>query len=71
MALHGNRTLSASDRHTQRMTLHQTEMDKVEAILTPEQKTKFEEICARREQRRDEHQGAEQAPHSSPPGVKP
>ncbi len=66
LALRQNTSLSPQDKHSQMMALHQAEMTKVEAILTPEQKTKFEEMRSNMEQRRQEHQGAEQTP---PPGL--
>ena len=69
MALRENTSLSPEERHTQMMALHQAEMTKVEAILTPEQKTKFEDMRARMEQRRDEHHGAERMPPPPPPGM--
>jgi Spy/CpxP family protein refolding chaperone len=69
-ALHTNTALSDQDKHAQGMALHQEEHDKLMALLTPEQKTKFAEMEQRmRERRQGGGGGAEPPPPPPPPGV--
>ena len=64
MALHQNTSLSEADRHSQMMSIHQAQTTKIEAILNPDQKTKFEAMQANREQH---HQQQEQGQPAAPP----
>jgi protein CpxP len=53
-ALRANTSLAPADRHAQGEALRQDQDAKVRAVLTPDQKTKFDEMEARmREHRRD------------------
>ena len=68
-AVRSNTALAPQDRRSQMMALRQTEHDKVVAILTPDQKTKFEAMEARRqEQMRGRGPGGDgQGPPPTPP----
>jgi Spy/CpxP family protein refolding chaperone len=59
-ALRGNASLPQEDRHTQMMAIHQTEEDKIHAVLTPDQKTKYDAMQAKmRDRMRDRREGGE------------
>jgi protein CpxP len=65
-ALRGNTSLAPADRRAQGEALRQDEHAKVEAVLTPDQKTKFDAMEARmRERRHDGQEGG--APPPPPP----
>jgi periplasmic protein CpxP/Spy len=49
-ALRSNSSLSQDDRRSQMMSIHKAEQDKIGALLTPDQKTKY---AAMQEQMRD------------------
>lgn len=66
MALRQNTAISQADRHSQMMALHQAEQSRVEAVLTSEQKTKFETMRLRMGEHRGQHHGADQAPPPPP-----
>jgi len=53
-AVRSNSSLSQDDRRSQMMTIRKTENDKVNAVLTPDQKTKY---AAMQEQMRDRMRG--------------
>lgn len=43
-ALRSNSALSQDDRRSQMMTIHKAEHERIEALLTPDQKTKFDSM---------------------------
>jgi Spy/CpxP family protein refolding chaperone len=73
-ALRGNSSLSREDRRSQMMAIHQTEESKIDGVLTPDQKTKYDAMQARmRERMQDRHEGggAGQAPGDTQPPPPP
>ena len=56
-ALRSNTSLSQDDRRSQMMTIRKDESDKIEGILTPDQKTKYD---AMQQQMRDRMRGGQQ-----------
>ncbi len=56
-ALRSNSALAPQDRHTQGEALRKDETAKVEAVLTPDQKSKFEEMEAKQRERMKDHRG--------------
>jgi periplasmic protein CpxP/Spy len=66
-ALRSNTSLSQEDRRAQMMALHQTEDTKVEAVLTPDQKTKYEAMQAEMHQRMQDHQQGAPGAGAPPP----
>jgi len=71
-ALRSNSALAPQDRRTQGQALHKDETAKIEAVLTPDQKSKFEEMEARQR----EHMGDRRGPggpggESTPPPPPP
>jgi periplasmic protein CpxP/Spy len=74
-ALRSNSSLSQDDRRSQMMSLRKAENDKIDAILTPDQKTKY---AAYQQQMRDRMRGGApggppngEAPHPPPPPPPP
>jgi len=59
-------SLSPEDRRAKMMAMREEEKTKIEAILTPEQKTKYEEMEARMRERM-EHRDAPPPPPATPP----
>jgi Spy/CpxP family protein refolding chaperone len=56
-ALRSNSTLAPEDRRTQGEALRKDETAKVEALLNPDQKAKFEEMEAKQRERMRDHRG--------------
>ena len=50
-------SLSPEDRRAKMMTMRQEENTKIEAVLTPDQKTKYEAMQARQRERMENRQG--------------
>jgi protein CpxP len=53
-ALRSNSDMAPQDRRTQMMTIHQDSDAKIHAVLTPDQKTKYDEMQARERDRMQE-----------------
>ncbi len=69
-ALRSNSSLSQDDRRSQMMSIRKAENDKIEALLTPDQKTKF---ATMQQQMRDRIRNGppEGAPAGAPPAPPP
>lgn len=65
-ALHEDTTTAPADKRAKMMAIHEDSMTKVRAVLTDEQRTKFDAMQARMKERREERQG-EQGPPPPPP----
>jgi protein CpxP len=65
-ALRSNSSLSQDDRRSQAMSLRKAENEKIEALLTPDQKTKFEAL---QQQMRDRMRNG--SPQGGPGGPPP
>lgn len=62
-ALRSNESLSREDRRSQMMAIHEDGETKLHAVLTPEQKTKYDEMEAKmREHMQDGHRGGPGGP---------
>jgi Spy/CpxP family protein refolding chaperone len=71
-ALRSNSSLSQDDRRSQMMTIRKAESDKVEALLTPDQKTKYEAMQAKmRDRMRGGAPGREGGDAPPPPPAPP
>jgi Spy/CpxP family protein refolding chaperone len=71
MALRNDTSTAAADKRAKMMSIHQATQTNIRAVLTDEQKTRFDAIEARQRERREEHQeqqGSQPAP-TPPPGV--
>ena len=67
-ALRSNSSLSQDDRRSQMVSLRKAENDKIEALLTPEQKTKY---TAMQEQMRDRMRNGSPSGDAPPPPPPP
>lgn len=67
-ALRSNSSLSQDDRRSQRMSIRKAENDKIEALLTPDQKTKY---AAMEQQMRNRMGGGPPAEAPQPPPPPP
>jgi periplasmic protein CpxP/Spy len=71
-ALRSNSSLSQDDRRSQMMSIRKAENDKVEALLTPDQKTKYAAMEAQmRDRMRGGAPGGDAAPPPPPPPSAP
>jgi Spy/CpxP family protein refolding chaperone len=71
-ALRGNSSLSQQDRRAQMMAIHQAEDDKIEALLTADQKTKYEAMQARmRDRMQERREGGDAGGPPQPPPPPP
>ena len=69
-ALRSNSSLSQDDRRSQAMSLRKAENEKIEALLTPDQKTKFETM-QQQMRGRMRNGSSEGAPAGAPPPPPP
>jgi Spy/CpxP family protein refolding chaperone len=69
MALRQDTTTPQADKRAKMMSLHQAQETKVKAVLTDDQKTKYEAMEAKMRERREEHRDGEQAVPTPPPAV--
>ncbi len=65
-ALHQDTTTAPADKRAKMMAIHQDSTTKVRALLTDDQKTKFDAMQAKMKERREEHQGEQGAPPPPP-----
>ena len=66
-SIHSDTSLQPADKRAKMMDLHKSENDKVRALLTDDQKTKFDAMQAQRQDHmRGPHNGDQNAP-SAPP----
>jgi Spy/CpxP family protein refolding chaperone len=62
-AMRDSTSLSQEDRRSQMMALHQSVSERISAVLTPEQRTKFQEMQQQmRDRMRQQHEGDAGAP---------
>jgi Spy/CpxP family protein refolding chaperone len=65
--LHSDTTLAPADKRARMMSIRQTAQTNIRNILTDDQKTKFDAMQARMQERRAEHEEGGQAPPPPPP----
>ena len=65
-ALHQDTTTAPADKRAKMMAIHQDSTTKVRALLTDDQKTKFDAMQAKMKDRLEEHQGEQGAPPPPP-----
>jgi Spy/CpxP family protein refolding chaperone len=70
-AIHSNSSLSRDDRRAQMMSIHKAQDDRIEALLTPDQKTKFEAMQEQMRERMRGGQGGPPAGDTAPPPPPP
>lgn len=64
-ALRSDTTTAQADKHARMMTIHQTAETSIRAILTDDQKTKFDAMQAQMREHRQEQQGGQTPPPSN------
>jgi Spy/CpxP family protein refolding chaperone len=70
-ALRANTSLAPQDRRSQMMAIHQDGEAKIQAVLTPDQKTKYEEMQAKERERMQERRQGGGGDGSAPPPPPP
>lgn len=69
MALHQDTATPQADKRAKMMSLHQAQEIKLKAVLTDDQKTKYDALQAKMRERREEHRDGEQGAPPPPPAV--
>ncbi len=70
-AMHSDTSTSREDKRAKMMSMHQADQQKIEAVLTDQQKQKFEADQQKMQQRRAEHMHGGQGAPSSNAGQPP
>jgi Spy/CpxP family protein refolding chaperone len=65
-ALHEDTSTAGPDKRAKMMDIHKTSQDKIRALLTDDQKTKFDALQAQTRQRRGDHGGGDGPPPPPP-----
>jgi periplasmic protein CpxP/Spy len=66
MALRSDTTVAQADKRAKMMAIHQASQDKIRAVLTDDQKTKYDALQAEMKARRESHEGGQGAPPPPP-----
>jgi periplasmic protein CpxP/Spy len=67
MALHQDTTTPQADKRAKMMEIHKASQDKIRAVLTDDQKTKYDALQAQMRERRESHEGQQGATPPPPP----
>jgi Spy/CpxP family protein refolding chaperone len=65
-ALHEDTTIADADKRTKMMDIHKASQEKIRALLTPDQQTKFDALQAEMKNRGNRHGGLEGPPPTTP-----
>ena len=65
-ALHEDTSVAGPDKRAKMMDIHRTSQDKIRALLTDDQKTKFDALQAQMRERRGDHGGGDGPPPPPP-----
>jgi protein CpxP len=65
-ALQEDTTVAGADKRAKMMEIHKASQDKIRALLTPEQQTKFDALQAEMRERRENHGGGQGGPPPPP-----
>ena len=71
MALHDDTTIAPADKHAKMKAIHEGQTAKIRAILTDEQKPKFDAMLAHEHERMENHRGGEGGQDGAPPPPPP
>ena len=66
MALRDDTSIAAADKRTKMMDIHKASQDKIRALLTDDQKTKYDALQAEMRDRMQNHPGGPGAPPAPP-----
>jgi periplasmic protein CpxP/Spy len=67
MALRSDSTVAQADKRAKMMAIHQASQDKIRAVLTDDQKTKYDALQAEMKARRESREGGQGGPPPPPP----
>jgi Spy/CpxP family protein refolding chaperone len=67
MALRSDSSVADQDRRTKMMDIRKSSQDKIRAVLTDEQKPKFDALMAQRQQHMQEHRAEQGTSAAAPP----
>jgi len=67
MALRQDTTTPQADKRAKMMDIHKASQDKIRAVLTDDQKTKYDALQAQMKERRESRDGGQGAPPPPPP----
>jgi protein CpxP len=70
-ALRDDTSTSRDDKRSKMMAIHQASQDKIRNVLTDEQKTKYDAMQAKMQERRHDHQGGQGGEDGPPPPPPP
>ena len=65
-ALHENTSMAEQDKRTQMFAIHKASQDKIRALLTPDQQTKFDALQTQMREHRGNHGGGDGPPPPPP-----
>jgi Spy/CpxP family protein refolding chaperone len=65
-ALHEDTSVAGPDKRAKMMDIHKASQDKIRALLTDDQKTKFDALQAQMRERRGDHGGGDGPPPPAP-----
>ena len=66
MALREDTSVAGADKRTKMMDIHKASQDKIRALLTDDQKTKFDALQVQMRERREDHGGGDGPPPPPP-----
>jgi protein CpxP len=66
MALRSDSSLAPDEKKTKMKAIHQASQDKIRAVLTDDQKTKYDAMQAQMQERRQNREGGQGAPAPAP-----
>jgi protein CpxP len=66
-ALREDTSVAEPDKRAKMMDIHKTSQDKIRALLTEDQKTKFDALQAQMREHRGNHGGGDEPPPPPPP----
>jgi protein CpxP len=67
MAVRSDGSIAAPDKKAKMMDIHKAAQDKIRAVLTDDQKTKYDAMQAQMRERRESHEGGQNAAPPPPP----
>ncbi|WP_263383831.1 hypothetical protein [Granulicella arctica] len=69
MAMRGDTSMSRDDKHSKMMAMRQDREAKIRAVLTDDQKPKFDAMLAKEHERMENRQGGQGGPPPPPPAA--
>ncbi len=66
-AVREDTSIAKADKRAKMMDIHKASQDKIRAVLTDDQKTKYDALQAQMKERREKRGGGDSAPPPAPP----